>query len=502
MPPSGPAEVVPAGVAIQAKAVRSAAWNIAASLIARATGLIGSIGLTFFIHPDVMGEVVAAVILVQTANALSLAGYGHYLVTRPDEGPNVTFHVTVLHALLGIAALAVLLALEGPLGSFFNVSGSSAYLPWLLVGMMCDRASYVPERLLIRRMSFRRVAFARSFGDVVFTASSMTMAIAGMGAFAVIFGNVIRSALRSAIYLTGVPPGDWLRPAPLTRAVYARILGFGLPIWLQSMLSFAAAKWDSLLFARLFGAGTMASYNYAYNLADLPADQIGEQVAEVLLPSFAQMAPAERDRAVVEVTGIFALVIFPLSIGLGAVATTLVDTLLRPEWHEIGTMLAFLSALSVARPLYWQAGAYFLATNRPRVGLVSDSIKLGTLIVGILVFGRFGPLWACGAVGLSFGLAVWVCWWIIAQMTGAKVRSFFFQCVPPLLACGVMVLAVLGVRHGLALSGVHIRGLGLGLEIVAGAIAYVGAALTIARGTSRRFLVLVRGARQRRAQVA
>jgi PST family polysaccharide transporter len=80
-------------------------------------------------------------------------------------------------------------------------------------------------------------------------------------------------------------------------------------------------------------------YNLAYNLADVPAIQVGEQIGDVLLPSFARMDPAHRPDALVRSMTLLALVVFPLAVGLGAVAPTLVATIFNARWRPIAPML-------------------------------------------------------------------------------------------------------------------------------------------------------------------
>ena len=55
----------------------------------------------------------------------------------------------------------------------------------------------------------------------------------------------------------------------------------------------------------------------------------------------------------------------PLSIGLAAVAPTVVDTFFDPRWSNVGAMLMCLSAVSVARPVRNILIGYFYATGRP-----------------------------------------------------------------------------------------------------------------------------------------
>ena len=64
----------------------------------------------------------------------------------------------------------------------------------------------------------------------------------------------------------------------------------------------------------------VGQYNLAYNLADVPAIQVGEQIALVLMPSMAELPPERRARALERSSALLSLIIFPLAVGLGLVA--------------------------------------------------------------------------------------------------------------------------------------------------------------------------------------
>jgi hypothetical protein len=61
-----------------------------------------------------------------------------------------------------------------------------------------------------------------------------------------------------------------------------------------------------------------------------------------------------------------------------------------------------------------------------------------------------------------------------------------------------MVGAVLAVRLGVARAGITTRGVGLGLEVIGGGLAYVGAAPLVARRASAQFFSLLKRAYSRR----
>jgi PST family polysaccharide transporter len=157
-------------------------------------------------------------------------------------------------------------------------------------------------------------------------------------------------------------------------------------------------------------------------------------------------------------------------------------------------MLALLSALSVARPVGWVISAYLLARDKPRPDAALELLKLASLVVLLLTMGRAGPLWACAAVGVAFGLHALASMAVVQALDGVSVTSLVARCAPPLAACAPMVIAVLATRAALGTSPLYARGLGLAAEILLGALAYAASALLVARSASGDLVRLVRRA--------
>ena len=68
---------------------------------------------------------------------------------------------------------------------------------------------------------------------------------------------------------------------------------FGAPVSLGQTINFAIRRWDNLVVSSLHGPAAVGAYNLAYNLADIPAVQIGEQVTEALQVGFTKDRAAD-----------------------------------------------------------------------------------------------------------------------------------------------------------------------------------------------------------------
>jgi PST family polysaccharide transporter len=480
------------------KAVRGAAWTIGTGIGARALGLAGTLAVTYFVARQELGEVADAAAAVVLANQFSSLGVGQYYVARPSAGRDVAWHATLVHVGLGVLALAVVLALAGPLGVWMRAPSIGRFLPGLASAALIDRVSYMPERVLARAMRFRIIGVCRTLCEVSYTATSVGLAVLGWGAMCIVFGNGVRSAVRFATLVGSVPREEWWQPGRISWSTVRTMLRFGVPMSVGAAAGFAATRVDNAIVSGLFGANIVGAYSLAYNVADVPATQVGEQIGDVLLPSFAHMGRAEGKAALVRSTGLLALVTFPLAVGLGAVAPALVGALLKPEWGDVAPMLAVLSVLSVVRPIGWTLSSYLLARDRPRLDAVLEVFKLVAVVLLLLTLGRLGPLWSCVAVGLAFALHAVASMVAVYLSDGIGVVDLASRCGGPLAACVPMVAAAAGVRHGFDVAGLRSNAALLVAQIGAGAIVYAASALVLARATSLDFIAVVTSALRRR----
>jgi lipopolysaccharide exporter len=482
-------------VSLARRAVRGAAWTILTSVVARVIGVVATLVLAHLIAPEVVGEVMVATALVLSANQLSSFGFGQYVVANPKLPPSGVFQIATLHLGFGVIGLLLVLVLAGPLAASFGAPDAVDYLPGLALSVLLNRLSMIPERVLVREMQWRMVGVARTVGEIVYVVTAIALAYAGWGGAAIVAGNVTRSLARSLVILIAAPRSSWLVPSRLERSLCGDVFRFGTPLWLGASASFFAGKWDNLLISSLFGPHQLGLYNYGYNLADIPTSQVGEHIGDVLLPSFTRIDADAQRGALIRAAGLLALVVFPLAVGLGAVADTLVETLFNEQWQGVAPYLTILSALSVARPIGWIIFSYLQARRRTSSVMVLEIGKLTAILAFIGGLSAFGPLWSAVGVGLGFGLHALGSMWLIDRTDGVPMSRMLLAMLGPLAACVPMVGAVLAIRHGI---GIDVPIVELILEVVAGALVYVGACFVLARAVTHDFIYLLRDALLRR----
>lgn len=481
------------------KAARGAMWTVASSMGGRVIGVLGTLIMTRFLAPEVIGEVADATILCMTASWLTIWGFGQYVVVRGRgaEAREVTWHATVAYAVLGALSLGIVVLLRHQIAPLVNAPLAAEFIPGMAVAIFIRRLAAVPERVLTRQLQFRASGLSLALGEAVYTASAIGLAALGHGGMSIVYANVAQAVAMLLILARAAGLRSWCTPHALSWRRYRDMLAYGLPLGIQGVAHQASRYWDKLAISHFFGTGAVGTYNMAYNLADIPAVQVGEQIALVLMPSLAELPRERRAAALERSTALLSLVIFPLAIGLGVVAFPLIGVLLPDNaWQEVAPLLAVLTSLSVFRPITWVMAAYMEAEGKTKRLMVLELGKIVVLLAGIAVFAPLGLGAAAAAVGIAFGVTALAGVAIVVR-EGASATRMLIGFLQPLAACVVMAAVVLGIDRALIAAGVTDNKLRLVLEIVAGAVTYVAAALVIARSSAHDLWRLVRRALRR-----
>jgi PST family polysaccharide transporter len=342
-------------------------------------------------------------------------------------------------------------------------------------------------------MRFRTNGIVRTLGELVFPFVAVGLAVRGWGGHALVWANVVRATVRAVGLVIVVHPREWLLPCRVSAAKAREVLAFGLPNGVSVMAGFAARYWDGLIVARLFGPTQLGYYQLAYNLSELPSNQVGDHVGDVLLPAFARLPRERRGPALARALRLLGLVMFPLSMGLGVMGPTVVAAFLAPAWQPVGPRVVILSALSAVYPLGFAIHSYLNASNHPRwvmvLGILRTAVLLGSL--GLLGW-MGGPLWACGGVGLGFGVYALLGILVASRLENISPVPLLLGLRGPLLACLPLVGAVLGVRFLLRVAGIRFPMIYVGAELLAGASTYVAAVMWLAPAVARELLMVLR----------
>ncbi len=451
--------------------------------------------ITRYLSPSVMGEVGVAVVTVLTAQFVSDFAFSQYIVVKSKDNPGATFHAFVFNLLFLSLAAGVLLISAAPLGDLLGSDSMTRFLPVMVLSLVFERLARIPESVALRELRFKLFSIVTSTTELVYVGTSLGMAAAGYGGDAIVWANVAQYGLRFVWFGLAVKLPMWFSPTPITRKQTRDLFRFGLPLAIGNAAHFASSAWDRIIITGLFGNATHGLYSLGKSLSAVPADNIGDAVADVLMPSFVRMSSAEVRVSVVKACHFVAIVVSPLAAGLAVVSPTLVHALFTPEWYGIAMPLTILAAVSMIDPMGDTMTSYLKARDMPWAVMMIQLGYLSVLLSTTYVFGRyFGLYGACFGVGAGMSFRALVGLWVASRLDQVSISDMLIGLSRAFLASGLMVLAVLGIREVLTGSMDNIF-LALVIEILVGALTYPPAALLVARPIMKEVLGWIRARR-------
>jgi lipopolysaccharide exporter len=499
-PGGASAENTPSAAQVARKTRTGVVWTVGTGLVTRGIGLFTTLLLTRYMSPDQAGSVNVALTLVTTVAVMTTVGLGQYLASQRQPSARVAWNAMMLHVSLGFLGFLVALVLRYPLSRMFGAADAARFIPLLVITFMLERVSFVPERVLVAHMRFGQLSVMRSAGELSYCGGAVVAAMLGYGPWCIVAGNLARQLVRFVLTLIYARPGEWFVAEGASSDVLSAMVRFGLPVMVASCAVFATRRWDNLLVAHYYGTDVLGLYNLAYNLAEVPATQIAEMVGEVLAPSFARLDGADRRKSAVDMIGALALTVFPLAIGLGLVAPTLARMLPR-RWEGMEPYLVGLSVLSLTRPAGMVLAVYLQALRKPLPAALLQVSQVALLLVSLILVGKllpYKPVAVTYAVGFTFTLGSLAALMLLRVIDEVPAWPLLRAQLLPMPALLSMALCVRLVDLGLARAGLSPRPLTqLSIEILAGAVGYLGGALVLIPGPTRRLLGSIRNLRRR-----
>jgi PST family polysaccharide transporter len=474
---------------VDGQLLRGIAWTGGAKWVVQLLSWASLIVLARLLTPNDFGVVGLAAVYLGFIGMITEAGLGTAILALPDLGRDRIAQLNSVALIFGVVGTAVTAAGAIPFGRFFR----SPELPLVMVAMsvtfLLAAIRTVPTALLQKELRFRELGLIETFQAFVAMAAGVVLAFVGLGYWALVWSNVGAMAVGTAVLFAVRPHGFAIpRAAPLRGA-----LGFSGRVLVNRVSWYLYSNADFAVAGRMLGTATLGIYKQAWEIASVPVDKIAALVTRVT-PAFVSRLQADTEalrRTVLRITEGLLLVTLPASVGMALVADHFIPVALGPKWTDAALPLALLSIFASFRSL---------VTILPQVLTVRGEARLlmwNGIFTAILLPVAFwiGSRW--GAAGIAAAWIVAYPWSTVqlyrrtARTLELGVRDYLVAVWPAIRGTIVMAPVVVAARVLLP-DSVPLTAR-LGIEVAAGAVAYLAAGVLPQRERFKRLVELVRG---------
>lgn len=475
-----------------ARIVRGSAWTAARQGVQQASALISLVVVARLVPPSEVGLFSMATLVLTITRALTETGFEQALIQR-SELNDAILDVGFCAVLLRAALVAAVMALGAEVfASFFAEPRVAALLRVLALGIAAEGLINNRVAMFQRDLDFRRYFFFHATGQLTGLVVTIASALWLHNVWAVVFGQLASAGARVLISYLLTDRRPRLR---FELSVARELLQYGRWVSASSILLFALVNGDNVFIGKLIGAEALAYYNWAYQLANLPALFITQILSSVMFPALARVRgePERLAELFVRSMRLTWLMSFPSALLIAVLVEPFTRALLGERWLPIVPITHALCLFGLTRAVGASAGALFLAIGRPDLRAKLQLVQLTVFGLSLWPlythYGTLGVAFAVTAYSLTNVPAAYLCF----RLCGARFGLVGWPALRMTVAAiggGAAAYAAARALSSLPLAALltgSILGLGVGIAALAwldpqGEIAQVRVALNKLRG--------------------
>jgi len=447
------------------------AWIGGSQLIIQLLRFLATAVLARLLLPSDFGVVGMAVIVTGLVTMVCELGLSAAMVQREElkESHLVTSLWTSLTT--GVVLCLATIALSHPIALFFGEAIVRPVVATLSFSFILSSMSTVQRALLQKRMQFKQLAFSQIGGELAFGAVGISLALRGLGVWALVVGILSRHLVQSLLLWLLCP---WRPSGPFHWRSFRELFSFGANVLGGQLLNFLGANLDYLIVGRILGATPLGYYTLAFELTMFPRARIASMVTRVAFPAFSAI---QRDnprlrKGYTTMIAYLSLATFPLVVGLFAVAPEFILVIFGTRWTPVILPLQVLCMGGLMASIGTTVGSILKAKGRPDLELKMNLLSVTLLGLAIGIGVRHGIVGVAAAVSLKTLFLAWLFAWITNSLIGLGFMEYLRALQPASIAVAAMLLFLLGYR---ALASPLLSNTALLLSsIPLGAIVYFG----------------------------
>ena len=432
-----------------------------------------------------VGMVTAIIGLLNLFRDFGLSTATVQLVDVSDEQVSTLFWINIL---VGTCLFALSILMAPFLASFYHEPRLTWVTVALAFGFVFNSAGVQHSARLQREMRFTILSIIDIFSQVISTAVGIVMALKGFGYWALVVMTLLAPLVGSICVWIAA---GWVPKKPGSAVGIGPMLRFGGTVTLNGLVVYVAYNLEKVLLGKFWGAETVGIYGRAYQLSNIPTDNLNSSVGGVAFSALSRLQhePDRFRNCFLKIYSLILALTLPITIVCALFAPDAIAVLLGPKWRDAAPILRLLSptilAFAMINPFSWLLFS---------LGMVARSLKIALVIAPLVIAGYliglpYGPKGV--ATGYSVAMALWVIpniFWCIRDTT-ITFQDVISTLIRPLVS-GITAAAVaFGAQMFYGDSHSHILRLALGTTVFG--LVYV-AMLLYALGQKEFYIDLVR----------
>jgi PST family polysaccharide transporter len=380
-------------------------------VVSRLGTLVIGVALARVLGPDEFGIFAIAMVTLLAILSFNELGVSLAVIRWRDDPRTIAPTINTIAVISSAILTAATWLLAPSIATILGDVRATGVIQVLGLSIFVNGLVATPAAVLQREFMQKERTIADQVNTWLGAGLSLLFALLGWGAMSLAAGRLIASIVFALLIW------HW-SPVPYRfgwdRTTAGRLLRFGLPLAVSSIVVFASGYVDQVIVASSLDARALGFYVLAFNLASWPVSIFSQPLRAVAPATFSALKddPARMTRNFVRILGILSAVAIPACLAISGAAGPVVRFVYGAQWAPAADVLLWLAAFATLRIWFELAYDYLVVHGRSGLVLVVQSatfvVALPVMLLIVRPLGEAGVAAAQLVVGLAVGVPLYL----------------------------------------------------------------------------------------------
>lgn len=316
-------------------------WSTIERLSVQGIQFLFQIFLARLLSPSDYGVIAMLSVFMAVSQSLIDAGFTNALIRKTDRTDVDVSTVFYFNLLISILLYFLLFLFAPMIANFYHIEALAKISRVYMLALPISALGARQRTIYTINLDFKKLAKASLAGAVGSGIVGIFFAWKGFGAWALVYSALANNAINVILMWAGSP---WRPKLAFSIISLKQMFMFGSKLMLSSLLNTIYTNLQQLVIGRRFSAQNLGYYSRADQFAKFPSSNITSIFQRVTYPVLCKMADNEEKliSAYRRFLKLSSFIIFPLMIGLSAVAKPFILLLLGEKWSYTAVILKII----------------------------------------------------------------------------------------------------------------------------------------------------------------
>ena len=336
---------------LKSKTVKGVVWSSIERFSTQGVQFLIMIIMARLLTPKDYGLIGMLAIFLAVAQSLIDSGFSQALIRkqdRTDVDNSTVFYFNIVVS----SALYLILFIAAPfVADFYNQPELTSVMRVVCLGVILNSLAVVQRALLTVRIDFKTQAKASLSAAVMSGCIGIVLAYCGFGVWSLVVQQLLNLSVNTLLLWIF---SKWRPIAVFSWKSFHELFAFGSKMLASGLLDTLYRNIYPIVIGKLFSASSLGHYTRAQHFSEFPSSNVTGIIQRVTYPILCGIQDeTERLEAVYrKFLKLSAFIIFPLMIGMSAVARPFIDIVLGTQWGFCGQLLQIICFAMMWYPIH------------------------------------------------------------------------------------------------------------------------------------------------------